>query len=76
MYSVDLGKQYIILPSRGSQSNGGNKLKAKNFIKMETVKIIAGTSLAILWLRLQASTLGGTGSIPSHGDKTLHAVLH
>ena len=34
------------------------------------------TSLAVLWLRLRASTVGGMGSIPGWGSKILHAVLH
>ena len=32
-----------------------------------------GTSLAVQWLRLCASTAGGTGSIPVQGTKILHA---
>ena len=35
-----------------------------------------GTSLAIQWLRLQASTAGGVGSIPGLGTKLLHAAWH
>ena len=34
----------------------------------------AGTSLAIHWLRLRASTAGATGSIPAQGIKILHAA--
>ena len=33
-----------------------------------------GTSLAVQWLRLHASTAGGAGSIPGGGTKILHAV--
>ena len=33
-----------------------------------------GTSLAVQWLRLQASTAGGIDSIPSWGTKILFAV--
>ena len=32
-----------------------------------------GTSLAVQWLRLHASTAGDTGSIPGQGTKILHA---
>ena len=32
------------------------------------------TSLVVLWLRLQASKAGGTGSIPGQGTMSLHAV--
>ena len=32
-----------------------------------------GTSLAIQWLRLCASTAGSEGSIPGRGTKILHA---
>ena len=33
------------------------------------------TCLAVQWLRLHASTLGGAGSISGQGTKILHAVL-
>ena len=33
-----------------------------------------GTSLAVQWLGLLASTTGGTGSIPGGGTKIPHAV--
>ena len=33
-----------------------------------------GTSLAVQWLRLRASTAGGTGSIPDWGTKIPHAA--
>ena len=35
-------------------------------------KLIMGTSLAVQWLRLRASTAGGTGLIPGWGTKILH----
>ena len=35
-----------------------------------------GTSLAVQWLRLCASTAGGVGSIPGWGTKIPHAVCH
>jgi len=31
------------------------------------------TSLVVQWLRLHASTVGSTGSIPAGGTKILHA---
>ena len=34
-----------------------------------------GTSLAVQWLRLCASTAGGMGSIPGQGPKILHASV-
>ena len=33
-----------------------------------------GTSLVVQWLRLHASTAGGTGSIPGGGTKIPHAT--
>ena len=33
-----------------------------------------GTSLVVQWLRLRASTAGGTGSIPGQGTRILHAT--
>ena len=38
------------------------------------LNITCRTSLAVQWLRLHASTAGGTGSIPGQGTKILHAV--
>ena len=35
---------------------------------------IQGTSQAVQWLRLRASTAGGTGSIPGEGTRILHAA--
>ena len=35
-----------------------------------------GTSLAVQWLRLHASTAGGAGSIPGRGTKIPHAAWH
>ena len=37
-------------------------------------KINRGTSLVVQWLRLHASTAGGTRLIPGQKTKTLHAV--
>ena len=39
----------------------------RNYLKM-------GTCLAVQWLRLHASTAGGTGSIPGQGTKIPHAA--
>ena len=36
--------------------------------------MVLGTSLAVQWLRLRASTAGVGGSIPGWGAKILHAV--
>ena len=38
--------------------------------------IILGSSLAVQWLRLRASTAGGAGLIPGQGTKIPHAVWH
>ena len=37
---------------------------------------ITGTSLAVRWLGLRASTAGGTGSIPGRGTKIPHFMWH
>ena len=34
------------------------------------------TSLAVQWLRLHASTAGGTGLTPGWGNKIPHAAWH
>ena len=39
-------------------------------------KNATGTSLAVQWLELHASTAGGIGSIPSWGTKILQAARH
>ena len=36
-------------------------------------KVWVGTSLAVQWLRLHASTAGGMGSIPGERTRILHA---
>ena len=35
-----------------------------------------GTSLVVQWLRLRASIVGDTGSIPVRGTKILHAAWY
>ena len=35
-----------------------------------------GTSLVVQWLGLQASSAGGSGSIPGWGPKIPHAMWH
>ena len=40
----------------------------------KSFKGLSGTSLAVQWLRLCASTAGGTGSIPGWRTKILHAT--
>ena len=50
-------------------------LYAENY-KMLSQEINEGTSLAVQWLRLHASTAGGTGSIPGCGTKIPHAMWH
>ena len=39
-------------------------------------KVTLGTSLEVQWLGLDASTAGGTGSIPGQGTKMPHAAQH
>ena len=38
--------------------------------------MVLGTSLAVQWLRLCASTAGGMGLIPGWGTKMSHATWH
>ena len=42
--------------------------------KEEFLKEGRGTSLAVQWLRLRASTAGGVGSIPGRGTKIPHTA--
>ena len=39
-------------------------------------RVISGTSLAVQWLRLRASTAGGKGSITGQGTKIPQAERH
>ena len=42
--------------------------------KLRLRKVRGGTSLAVQWLRLHASTAGGAGSIPGTGTKIPRAT--
>ena len=44
------------------------------FIRTYKIKKTDGTSLAVQWLRFQASTAGGVGSIPGSETKIPHAM--
>ena len=46
-------------------------LKQKVILKFENM---AGTSLAVQWLRLRVPKAGGTGSTPGRGTKIPHAA--
>ena len=45
-------------------------------LSMLSIKALNGTSLAIQWLRLCASTAGGTGLIPGQGTKIPYATQY
>ena len=44
--------------------------------ELYTLNVHIGSSLAVQWLGLWSSTVGGTGSIPGRGTKILHATQH
>ena len=46
---------------------------SKDVTENDSKRSLGGTSLAVQWLRLGASTAGGMGSIPGWGTKILHA---
>ena len=46
------------------------------FKNVHNKKLNEGTSLAVQWLRLHASTAGGMGLTPGRGTKMPHAVQH
>ena len=55
----------------------GKKKKKKKFLEIKKkifLSTLQGTSLAVQWLRLCASNVGGTGLIPGRGIKIPHAV--
>ena len=56
--------------SFGAQNNYAERKKA------DKKKAYIGTSLAVQWLGLRASTARDTGSIPSRGTKIPHATWH
>ena len=45
-------------------------------LKGQVRDILMRTSLVVEWVRLQASTAGGTGSIPGQGTKIPHTHTH
>ena len=56
-----------------------SRLNKKKKVRTQITKIRnkrgeIGSSLAVQWLRLHASTAGGVGSIPGQGTKILHAA--
>ena len=44
------------------------------FIRINKIKSVHGTSLVVHWVRLCASTAGGTGPIPGWGIKMQHVL--
>ena len=50
--------------------------KEKKKPKVSRIKKITGTSLAVQWLGLWASTAGDMGLIPGRGTKIPHAAWH
>ena len=64
------GGQWEIEPPGPRVIVSGQEAVPKGRNKYETV----GTSLAVQWLGLRASTVGGVGLIPSWGTKTPHAM--
>ena len=56
---------------------GPNKrFEAHCFSENQIKNVILGTSLAIQWFRLCASTAGGADSVSGGGIKILHATQH
>ena len=47
-----------------------------SFPRTAFLKLLEGTSLVVQWLRLCASAVMGTGSIPDWGTKIPHAARH
>ena len=56
---------------RGGESGGAKEVKG-----IKRYKPPPGTSLAVQWLGLCASTAGGPGIDPCWGTKILHAAWH
>ena len=54
----------LVQRARTSQKREVNKSTINNYNR--------GTSLVVQWLRLHASTAGGTGSVPGRGTKITH----
>ena len=50
------------------------KLRQNN-LSLNSLTFLLGNSLVVQWLRLHASTAGGTGSISGHGNRVPPAIL-
>ena len=50
------------------------KLRQNN-LSLNSLTFVLGNSLVVQWLRLHASTAGGTGSIFGHGNRVPPAIL-
>ena len=59
--------------TKGSKSKREKQIPY-DIIYMRNLKYYPGTSLAVQWLRLHASTAGGTDLIPGQGTKIPHAT--
>ena len=59
------GKLMLLCTHHGKNHNSSDFLE----------DVVWGTSLAVHWLRLWASTAGGTGSVPGWGTQIPHLML-
>ena len=63
------------LKKKKKKNESASVFYRKHF-KISYIKVPCGTSLAVWWLRLRASTAWGLGLIPGQGTKILHAARH
>ena len=59
-----------------SEQGSGSDASSLGRRTLKSKTCLSGTSLEVQWLRLHASTAGGTGLIPGQGTKTPHATQH
>ena len=62
--------------SAGNYLGGMGRIFPFLCLSFPSIKKEVGTSFVVQWLRLGASTAGGTGSIPGWETKIPHAVQH
>ena len=73
MIEKDKTKQIKVLLSNTNTVQAG-WAQAWNLSLPSYQRVLPGTSLAVQWLRLHASTAEGEGSIPGWGTKIPHAA--
>ena len=73
---LSLSAQFLFPLSQLRTVGLPSDLVQDHFPRTAFLKSLEGTSLVVQWLRLRASAMMGTGSIPGWGTKIPHASTH